>query len=215
MACTTVKEKQMQKTNLSETARGIILGYAQHLGVLGKWSKQENDCDAVLVQRVRGIKDKHHHSLMMEMVALTEVIHGLSDIEQEEGVPAEMLGLFEEKQWPALIVEFQPSMRIVELKFNTMEQHKNLAETGRGVMVEASPGHWLLYNKEGSLMIRQLRALDSQIITTLKGSADMSKVATEAAIHHDILKTKVIEWMNEALIIDIGVPIPENAEFVE
>ena len=193
----------------------IILQYAQYLGIEDRPSEWDKSSDTESWRWACEIRDKQHRALMMEMVLLTKVIDSLIGVKEEEGVPAEMLGLFEEQQWPQLIVEFQPCMRIIEFKFNTMKQHKNLAETGLGVAVEEAPGHWLLYNKDANLMIRRLNPMDNQIISELKGAADMSHVVQETGIAHDTLKTKLVEWMNEGLIIDIGVPIPEGAEYAE
>lgn len=138
----------------------------------------------------------------------------------EEPVPAEMMEMFTDEQWPALLFELQPGARLIASQFDVAATHRHWLEHGElGIGEQQEMLHWIVYSDDEGQLIRQL---DDREFTGLRMALEGKSFETMACglwpelaspgAHHKMTEM-VIGWLNDQLIIDAGVPLPEDAEF--
>jgi hypothetical protein len=138
----------------------------------------------------------------------------------EEAVPAEMMQVFSDDQWPLLLFEFQPSMRI-------FSAHRDIVAVHRGddVMEGDPPAgalrHWLIFATDKEQLVRPLDAEEHRAITMARSRKDFATMAAALWPQRDeegqlsAMTELLLRWLAEGLVIDAGVPLPEDAEIVE
>lgn len=140
----------------------------------------------------------------------------------EEAVPANMMEVFSDEQWPQLLFEFQPSLRILAAHWDVVSYRQEI-EAGR-VPVALPPGqlrHWLIFRNDMEQLVRPLDALEHRALTcAIAGSnfaalADLMWPGLEVQQRQHRMTSLLLNWISEGLIIDAGVPLPDDAEYAE
>ena len=148
-----------------------------------------------------------------EMGRLEALVAEVVSIQAEEAVPKEMLDLFADEQWPELMIEFQPSLELVTFELNTVEQHQHRYLGKDRLPVEASGSTWVMVNGETELTFRKTGELEQAMMMLFRRGSDIDEVGTQLDLAESFLKQVIENWCDEGLVIDIGVPIPEDASY--
>ncbi|NKB64440.1 MAG: hypothetical protein GKR95_20755 [Gammaproteobacteria bacterium] len=149
---------------------------------------------------------------LIEMLEYEELLDQIVKTPKEEAVPAEMLGLFSEEQWPQLLIEFQPSFHHVQMSFNTVEQYNKISSGEPGNEPTKQMSQWIIHNDGNSTIVRKITSQQSAIIDGLLAQKNLEQVGEQMG-EGITLETLIIDWLNQGLIIDIGVPVPDDATY--
>ncbi len=162
----------------------------------------------------------------VETALLTDVRHFLSAVESvsqaamEEAVPAEMMQVFTDEQWSALLFEMQPGTTLFSSEYDIAGLHQNWIETGDLVLPHKSDQyHWLLFQDREGLIVRMLNLDEYRAIEMAIGGRSFSEIAAalwpelEAENAHHKMTEMLLVWLQDGLVIDAGVPLPADAEF--
>jgi hypothetical protein len=138
----------------------------------------------------------------------------------EEAVPAEMMQMFTDAQWSMLLFEFQPSLQLFSSDYDIPRLRQQIDNNLQTVVPEAGAvSHWLLFSDSDGILIRPASPLEHSALSLLKERRQFAQVAeslwpeTGSEESHQKLTELLLGWLDEGLIIDAGVPIPEGARF--
>ena len=138
----------------------------------------------------------------------------------EEAVPPEMMQVFSDEQWPALLFEFQPSLRI----FSACRDVVSLHRSGGAKKTTAKAGpvrHWLIFRRVDEQLVRPMDDTEYRAIALARSRCCFSVIADsiwpelEVEVRHAKMTEVLLRWLAEGLVIDAGVPLPEGAEILD
>ena len=166
------------------------------------------------------MNQENPESAVAEMGRLKAALEESLRSPQEESVPVEMMQVFSDDQWPELLVEFQPSLKVFSANHDVVTLHRE----GRGArdMPATSPRlHWLLFTRGDEQLVRPLDPTEYQAMEMARTGSSFSDMASalwperETEQRHAAMTEILLGWVQEGLVIDVGVPIPDNAEILD
>ena len=154
------------------------------------------------------------------LAQLEEAIRFSSGANIEEAVPAEMMAVFSDEQWPELLFAFQPSLRLLSSEYDLIGFRQQLLKGEKpGVPQKQRRQDILIYRDDEGLVMRAALAPENVALRLAVERNSFSVVAgrvwpelQDEEQQHKMTE-QVIAWLHGGLIIDVGVPIPEDAEF--
>ena len=154
------------------------------------------------------------------MGRLEESLRFSSKTKIEEAVPAEMMEVFSDAQWPELLFEFQPSLRLFDCEYDLIDFRGRLGR-GESPRIPEKQGihNILVYRDQEGLAMRTVMEPEISALRMAMQGIQFSKIADsiwprlEAELRCHKMTELVIIWLNSGLIIDAGVPIPEGAKY--
>lgn len=140
----------------------------------------------------------------------------------EEAVPAEMMQVFSDEQWPALRFEFQPSLRVFSARRDVVGWSREAHGSGPGRVPEAGDERrWLIFRRDAEQLVRPLAPAEREALGLALSGMDFATIAAslwpdgETGTNHHRLTEILLGWLAEGLVIDAGVPLPEDAELID
>lgn len=139
---------------------------------------------------------------------------------QLEAVPPDMMELFTDQQWPQLVFQFQPSLRLFE-GVNDVVSLRQQAESSirLDLTAQGEQYHWLVFCRQQEQLIRSARPREYQGLQRARAGENFGAVATalwpeeKQGEGYRRMTDMLLEWLTEGLIIDAGVPLPADARF--
>ena len=160
------------------------------------------------------------HPLLRSMLEFESLLRSAQQDLFLEAVPEPMLELFDECQWPQLMLEFQPSLRLYSSQYDVVFLHQALS---RGLEpdlpISGDKMHWIIFQVSDETRIRTASVEEMRAIELAKAAANLERLAASLAPVgtgsrvNESMNSLLRGWMHEELIIDIGVPVPEGAEY--
>ncbi len=151
---------------------------------------------------------------------LEMILQQSADAVWEEAVPAEMMQMFSDEQWPNLLFQFQPSMWVFEIDFALIEFRQAVEKGIRPDLPQRQESrHWLVFCDQDGQLLRAMDQLEYQAISLANRGMEFAAIARElwpdiAAEQQQSQLTEILlVWLGEGLVIDAGVALPEDAEF--
>ena len=150
---------------------------------------------------------------------LEALIAELSRQAELEAVPAHMMEVFSDDQWPQLLFQLQPTVSVLRSDTDLVRRYREHTEAGLGDADRTDPYHWLIRVQGGETLIRDLTPLEFELVSAAMNGASFDQLsligwpATEEADRHHAMTEVLLGWLGEGLIVDAGVPLPEGAEF--
>ena len=140
----------------------------------------------------------------------------------EEAVPAEMMQVFSDDQWPELLFEFQPSLQIFTARRDVVGWYRTRDRDAQSAPPERGKERaWLVFRQVDEQLIRPLEELERSALTLAQSGVNFAGLALQlwprldtAAAHHNMTEL-LLRWLDEGLVIDAGVPVPEDAEYAD
>jgi len=136
--------------------------------------------------------------------AVRAAVADIATVPVEEAVPAHMMELFSDQQWPLLIFQLQPSLRLI-----TTGADDSGGPTRR----------WVIFGRDGEQLVRPAEEEDYRGLEQLGAGVSFDRVSRAlwpdcaGMARHERLTALLLGWLEEGLIIDAGVPLPDDAEF--
>ena len=126
-----------------------------------------------------------------------------------EGVPSHMMELFTDAQWPELVFQLQPSLRLVETENGSISDKSSSDQ----------PVSWVVFKTSAEVLVRPAIGRDIEGLSLIMAGKNFDQVA--AALWPNQLRSRqrsgltdlLFRWLEEGLITDAGVPIPKDARF--
>lgn len=154
------------------------------------------------------------------MEDLKDLLSGVKKEASQEAVPIQMLELFEEDQWPELMIEFQPTLATFSAEFDVVSAHQAAADvSGLDTTASDQTLHWIIFKLDETIYIRKSDDMEAAAVAAAGAKLCLSKIASRLWPEDDLelqrarLHEMLLNWMKEELVIDIGVPLPEDAEY--
>ncbi len=164
--------------------------------------------------------NRYEKDINTSMQELEKLLSGVKQGGYEEAVPEHMLQLFDEEQWPDLILEFQPSLATFSANCDVVSIHRaNAHGVKPDTRLTLQTLHWVIFKDGDSVVIRKAEEIEMKAISLARTKMCLSRIASvlwpgcELIAQKNSLNEMLQCWMREELIIDIGVPLPEDAEF--
>ncbi|MBX2869816.1 MAG: hypothetical protein KTR18_14145 [Acidiferrobacterales bacterium] len=139
----------------------------------------------------------------------------------EEAVPAEMMQVFTDDQWLDLLFEFQPGATIFSSGYDIATLHQGWMESGE-LLARQPVGdqyNWVIFSDTEGLVVKMLISEEFKALSLATNGKTFSEIAmfvwpelSEEASHEEMTRL-VLAWLSDGLIIDAGVPLPEDARF--
>jgi len=157
---------------------------------------------------------------VQEIKNFLTIIDAVAESKVEESVPAEMMQVFTDEQWMELIFEFQAGATLFSANYDVALLHQNWMETAELVAPESEgPFYWLIFKDQEGLIVKMLVPQEFQALDMAANGQSFSKMASslwpdlvmEDAQHE--MTEMLMVWLEDGLIIDAGVPLPEDAEY--
>ncbi|MEM7194144.1 MAG: hypothetical protein AAF402_04280 [Pseudomonadota bacterium] len=140
-----------------------------------------------------------------------------------EPVPSNMLGVFAEEQWPDLKIEFQPGLHVIQSRWDLITMRQALiAEPTSAFLPEiGEAGFWLVLPSRNETRIRSSSEEEISALRKFEAGERVSEIfetsdnETEEQTLEKLNRAVVLisDWCDENIVVDIGVPVPENAKF--
>ena len=179
------------------------------------------------LQGLRALIINEDESLYRELVKFEELISDSAKEREEESVPAEMMEMFSDEQWPALLFELQPSFRLFETHYDVIKLRNNLKRQSKdsiekGLLINSESENKKnigIFRQQNEIVIWEINILEQKALKLLMARKPFNEVAEKlwsndtVEISHQNLTTLLLSWLQLGLIIDVGVPIPDDAEF--
>ena len=140
----------------------------------------------------------------------------------EEAVPAEMMQVFSDEQWPELLFEFQPSMYLQSANWNLVDFHAQVLAGHAPALCDFKQGQtyfWLIYRDNEGQLVRTMQQLEYDAMVLMQSGNSFASVAEllwpyeNREQQHQRLTEILLVWLEQELVIDAGVPLPADAEF--
>ena len=166
------------------------------------------------------MNQENPESAVAEMGRLKAALEESLRSPQEESVPVEMMQVFSDDQWPELLVECQPSLNVFSANHDVVTLHRE----GRGARDRPATSprlHWLLFTRGDEQLVRPLDPTEYQAMEMARTGSSFSDMASalwperETEQRHAAMTEILLGWVQEGLVIDVGVPIPEGAETLD
>ena len=186
----------------------------------GLYDLQNIDAESLITS----VNSSYQHPLLAEVLGFEILSVEASHAVDEESVPAEMLEFFSDEQWPELLVLFQPSVRRLKSRYELpaimtevcLEEFKI-----ENIKPQSSPNQVLIF-KTGNEVVSRYMSLEEasafddllrgKNIETVSQSNEAAKASKDPL---GVIVNFLIKWCQEGLVIDVGVPIPEGAEYAD
>lgn len=132
-----------------------------------------------------------------------EAAAGIAHVPPMEAVPPHMMELFTDQQWPDLVFQLQPSLRLVTVP-------------GGGQQDDAG---WVVFRRADESLARPADSPEFQGLLLIASGASFDRVASAlwpdspVEARYERLTAHLLSWLEEGLIVDAGVPLPPDAEF--
>ncbi len=153
------------------------------------------------------------------LARLEEVLAASRAAPGEEPVPAEMMEVFSDEQWPDLLFEFQPSLQIFSACRDIVAVYRGAVMDGD--LPPGPPRHWLVFTRDDEQLLRPVGEREYRAFTMAKSRHDFATMAAalwperDTEGQHSAMTEMLLGWLGEGLVIDAGVPLPADAEFAE
>ena len=148
------------------------------------------------------------------------VLQSTMQIMFEEAVPAEMMQMFSDQQWPELIFEFQPSLRILSSTVDLVQFRRQVEAGNQPELPHAGQiNHWMVVRDQQGQLVKPLPEQQVMAIARLQERHNFDEVAAllwpqlDVESRHSNMTNMLLSWLQDGLIIDAGVPLPADAEF--
>ena len=148
------------------------------------------------------------------------LLDALAQSHLEEAVPEEMMSVFSDEQWPQLLFELQPGSTVFQSEYNIVAFHQNWMKSGELNLPKfGSPLYWLVSIDNEGVFIRKLNIAEYQALEMVINGSDFSSIGSAlwpelaAEKQQQKMKEMLKVWLDEGLVIDVGVPIPLDAKF--
>ena len=132
-----------------------------------------------------------------------------------------MLQLFDESQWPELLIEFQPSLRTFGSIYDVVSLHRALsAGKHPDIPNPQCKLDWIIFKTRDEVIIRrakeeEIKAIDMAKVKTNLGQLGTALWPSDSSQDRQEKMNRMLQaWMDEEIVVDIGVPLPLDAEFV-
>ncbi|NKB76629.1 MAG: hypothetical protein GKR96_06160 [Gammaproteobacteria bacterium] len=176
------------------------------------------DClstETELLSHIMAMDSTKNRLALLEMLEYEKLLEAVSKIPVEDAVAVEMLQLFSDEQWPELLFEFQGSFRKTSMEFDTVRLHEKKDKRAFYVPSVPSPADWIVFNQTDCVMVRKITAEESLVIDAIQEGKNIGHISKLMVLEVDDQKlTKLIAgWLDEGLIIDVGVPMPDDSTY--
>jgi len=176
--------------------------------------------DQSLITALNDSQNPVEAKLLSDTQRFLSAIEMISQATVEEAVPAEMMQVFTDEQWTALLFELQPGTTLFSSDYDIAGLHQNWIETGALVLPEQGDEYqWLLFQDPEGMVVRLLSPEEYRALEMAVDGRSFSEMAAalwpalENQEAHHKMTEMILVWLEDGLIIDAGVPLPEDAEF--
>ena len=161
------------------------------------------------------------HPLLRSMLEFESLLRSSQQDAYLEAVPEPMLELFDAHQWPELIVEFQPSLRLCVSRFDVVSLYQALSHGLKpDLPISGDRLHWIIFQVSDETRIRRASFEEVRTIDLAKSGVNLGRLVAslvtggDRACGEETMNRLLRGWMHEELIVDVGVLVPEGAEYV-
>ena len=176
--------------------------------------------DQTLITALSDSKINVEAQLLSDAQRFLSIIETISRTGLEESVPAEMMQMFTDEQWTELLFEMQSGTTLFRSDYDIAGLHQSWIETGTLVLPEQKGQYqWLLFQDHEGLIIRSLNLEEYRALEIAMSGGSFSEMVTvlwpdlETEKAHHNMTEMILIWLQDGLVIDAGVPLPEDAEF--
>lgn len=139
---------------------------------------------------------------------------------QLEAVPPDMMELFTDQQWPQLVFQFQPSLRLFEASNDVVRLRHQADSLARlDLTAQGEQYHWLVFCRQQEQLIRPVQPREYLGLQRVRAGQNFDAIATalwpeeKQGEGYRRMTDMLLDWLTESLIIDAGVPLPADARF--
>ena len=176
--------------------------------------------DHTLITALEELSPSVPEALMQDTRNFLSAVDAVAQSNLEEAVPAEMMQMFTDEQWAQLLFEFQPGATLFASDYDVASLHQSWMETKTLVLPEASDqSYWLIFADQEGMIVRMLIPQEYQGLEMAANGLSFSEIASELwsdlgveKAHHEMTEM-LLGWIEDGIIIDAGVPLPDDAEF--
>jgi hypothetical protein len=158
--------------------------------------------------------------LFQDSLQFEQLLANCTAARLEEAVPAEMMQMFTDAQWSMLLFEFQPSMQLFSSAYDIPQLGRQIENNRQPAVPGAGKGcRWIIFADSDGVLIRSASILEYAALGLCMERRQFAEVAEtlwpeiEPEASHQKLTEVLLGWLDEGLVIDAGVPIPEGARF--
>ena len=160
-------------------------------------------------------------ALLHDVTHFLKVIDRAAKTPLEEAVPAEMMQMFTDEQWQDLLFEFQPGATLFSSCYDVATLHQGWMESGEvSAQQPAEEQHnWVIFSDKEGLLVKMLNPDEFEGLCLAADGKTFSEIAAaiwpelQTEESHKKLTEMVLAWLDDELVIDAGVPLPDDAEF--
>ena len=162
--------------------------------------------------------------LYLALIGFEKAVATASMIPVEEAVPAEMMAMFSDEQWPELQFELQPSIGLYETCYDLIQlrcwfRSKGPLQPDSNLMQTVELHTICVFHQEDEIVMHNLSEEERVGLQLISKRKNFGSAAKHIWPHLDQtwqlenMTNQVMTWLQLGLIIDAGVPIPEDAEY--
>ncbi len=163
-----------------------------------------------------------HSDFAAELAAFNACLAASRAAGMEEAVPADMMQVFSDEQWPELLFEFQPSLQLFTARRDIVRWSRRKDQGEKTPLPESgAESAWVIFLRGDEQLVRPLGESEHEALKLARSGMNFAGMAaalwpddeTEAA-HHRMTEL-LLRWLDEGLVIDAGVPLPADAEYAD